>query len=389
MTESHLATAEPPTVLDIVGWVGTFEVIGPDAYAATSSVEHWIIRLVQATQDAVVTIDASSRIVLFNAAAEKMFGYSAEEVQGEHITLLMPSPYREEHDDYVARYERTGEPRAIGRIRTVTAQRRNGETFPIELSVTQIAVGDEMRYGAFIRDISEKTRMQQELLERERLAAVGTTAAKFAHEVSNPLNGMFTQAQLIQRRLQRERSPDERIVKSVDLILRGLQQLGELLDDFRSMFRRVEYHFGPTCLAQLCREVRELEAAAFTSGISLDVDLPDDLPPVRADAPKLKRALVNLCKNAAEAMNGEGRIEVRADVGPKTVVLRISDTGCGVAAGLDIFAPFASTKPAGTGLGLPIVKQIVADHAGEIRYESREGEGTTFLLTLPRADATS
>ncbi len=369
--------------------MGTFEVVAPDAYAATNTVEHWIVRLVQATQDAVVTIDESSRIVLFNTAAERMFGYTADEVQGQHIKMLMPQPYRDEHDGYVARYERTGEPRAIGRIRTVTAQRRNGETFPIELSVTQIAVGDSMRYGAFIRDISEKTRLQQELVDRERLAAVGTTAAKFAHEVSNPLNGMFTQAQLIQRRLQRERSPDERIVKSVDLILRGLQQLGELLDDFRAMFRKVEYHFAPTRVAELCREVAELEAPAFaTNGICLDVDLPEDLPPVRADAPKLKRVLVNLCKNAAEAMSGldDGRIRVRAEFDGQSVVVAIADGGCGIPVDLDAFAPFATTKPAGTGLGLPIVKQIVADHGGDVRYESRVGEGTTFFVTLPRAD---
>jgi two-component system sensor kinase FixL len=356
--------------------------VAPDE---SDPLDHWIIRLVQATQDAVITIDEQRRIVLFNAAAERMFGYEAEEVHGHNVKILMPDPYRGEHDEYVSRYERTLEPRAIGRIRTVTAQRKNGETFPIELSVTPIAVGDTMRYGAFIRDISETVRLQEQLVDRERLAAIGTTAAKFAHEVSNPINGMFTQAQLLQRRL-RGADADERIAKGVDLMMRSLQQLTGLLEEFRCMSRRQDYRFVPTKLEPLCQEILEFEAANYSERyVELDIEFDPDLPAVRADPLKLKQVLVNLCKNAVEAIGSDGRITVRGHVEGPQVVLTIQDTGDGVPEGLDVFAPFATTKREGTGLGLPIVQQIVAAHDGSVSYESVRGEGTVFSLRLPVA----
>ena len=120
----------------------------------------WLERLIGTTQDAVLSIDRQGRVVLFNPAAERIFGYTRDEVIGQKVNMLMAEPYATEHDEYIARYERTGEARAIGRIRTVTARRKNGEPFPIELSVTEIAVDQDVHYAAFIRDISEKTRLQ-------------------------------------------------------------------------------------------------------------------------------------------------------------------------------------------------------------------------------------
>ncbi|MCS6926003.1 MAG: PAS domain S-box protein, partial [Candidatus Binatia bacterium] len=156
--------------------------------------------LIQTTQDAVIVIDRHSRIELFNPAAERIFGYTSAEVVGQHVRILMPEPYASEHDGYLARYEQTGEARAIGRTRTVVARRKGGEVFPMEISLAEVRVGSDVRYGAFIRDISDKVRLQEQLLERERLAAIGTTAAKLVHEIGNPLNSMFMAAQLLQRR---------------------------------------------------------------------------------------------------------------------------------------------------------------------------------------------
>ena len=116
----------------------------------------WLQSLIETTQDAVLSIDRQGCIVLFNPAAERIFGYTRHEVSGQKVNMLMAEPYATEHDEYIARYEKTGEARAIGRIRTVMARRKNGELFPIELSVTEIAVDKEVHYAAFIRDISEK-----------------------------------------------------------------------------------------------------------------------------------------------------------------------------------------------------------------------------------------
>ncbi|MEM6996768.1 MAG: PAS domain S-box protein [Myxococcota bacterium] len=355
---------------------------------ASPPTRDWIARFVQATQDAVITMDDDSRIVLFNAAAEAMFGYSAEEIHGQDVAVLMPQPYRREHAGYVSRYERTGEAHAIGRIRTVTAQRKNGETFPIELSVTVVADGEGTRYGAFIRDISEKVRLQTELVERERLAAIGTTAAKFAHEVSNPLNGMFTQVQLMQRRLARDPEADPRMCRGVDHLLGDLERLNGLLDEFRSMSRRQDYRRVPVQLRELCDELADERAQLHTEhGIATTMTIPDDLPQVVADSAKLKQVLLNLCKNAEEAMPGGGTLSVTACVDGECVRLSIADSGTGIADDVDIFAPFATTKAAGTGLGLPIVREIIAAHGGTVRYHSEPGAGTTFEVELPIATA--
>jgi PAS domain S-box-containing protein len=348
--------------------------------------EAWIGQLVQATQDAVITIDAESRIVLFNMSAEQMFGYTWNEARGRDVSMLMAEPYAHEHAGYVERYERTGEAKAIGSIRTVTARRKSGEEFPIELSVTKVTIDGKARYGAFTRDITEKARLQQALVERERLAAIGTTAAKFAHEVSNPLNGMFTQTQLLQRRLARTEDADERLVRGVERLLGDIDRLNGLLREFRSMSRRQEYRFSATPLALLCGELAESEGSMYGDrGIVLEVELPRDLPAVRADPPKLKQVLINLCKNAVEAMPAGGAIRVCARVDDGQVHVSVADTGCGIPEGVDVFAPFSTTKDAGTGLGLAIVQQIIEAHGGTISYTTEHGAGTTFELRLPVA----
>ncbi|MGH7808895.1 MAG: PAS domain-containing protein, partial [Candidatus Binatia bacterium] len=158
--------------------------------------EIWSRTLLETTQDAVVAIDRHARITMFNTAAERIFGYTKAEVQGKKVNLLMAEPYASEHDGYLARYETTGEPHAIGRIRTVSARRKDGTIFPIELSVTQIASESEVNYAAFIRDITEKVKLQQQAFDSERLVTIGTMAAKFGHELGNPLNGMSLTIQL-------------------------------------------------------------------------------------------------------------------------------------------------------------------------------------------------
>ena len=343
-----------------------------------------VAKIVQATQDGFVTIDADSRIVAFNDAAERMFGYKADEVAGQDVKLLMPEPYAREHAGYIKRYEETGEPHAIGRIRTVMGKRKDGEEFPIELSVTQIGEGNAAQYGAFIRDISEKVRLQRELLDRERLATIGTTAAKFAHEVSNPLNGMFTQVQLMQRRLARAENPDERLQRGVEMLLRDIDRLNGLLDEFRSLSRRPHMDARPTDLVALCRELVMVEGPRMAEvNVKIEQKLEDGVPAVRADADKIKQVLLNLCKNAAEAMPDGGTVTVTAHVHDDRVALKIADTGQGIPDGLDIFAPFATSKPEGTGLGLPIVRQIITAHGGALHCDSDES-GTTFTVELPR-----
>lgn len=345
--------------------------------------------VIASTQDAFIFIDHRAHVLAFNAAAERIFGYSASEVVGRKVNMLMPEPYRGEHDGYIERYEQTGEARAIGRIRMVQGQRRSGEIFPIELSVTKVGVDDEARYAAFIRDISEKTRLRERLLEQERLVAIGTTSAKFAHEVGNPLNGMLMNLQLIQRRI-RKGAAVSALVPLVERVEHEVRRLGGLLGEFRSMSRRQSFVFEAVSPGVVLEEFAGAHRHLYASmGVRMEVTSEDGLPDVHVDREKLTQVLLNLVKNAAEAMadQGSGVIDLRAraeesEAGP-TVVLQVKDTGCGIPDDVDIFEPFVTTKSQGTGLGLPVVRQIVAGHGGELTYRSQPGEGTTFMIRLP------
>ena len=224
----------------------------------------WLQSLIETTQDAVLSIDRQGRIVVFNPAAERIFGYTRDEVIGQKVNMLMAEPYATEHDEYIARYEKTGEARAIGRIRTVTARRKDGKPFPIELSVTEIAMDQEVHYAAFIRDISEKTKLQGQLVESERLAAIGSTAAKIGHELANPLNGMSLTVQLLEQRLTRlNLDAASQLTPTVKRLRDEISRLQKLAGEFATISRKEKYVFRPVKLMQLVDDVVKLQAPHF------------------------------------------------------------------------------------------------------------------------------
>jgi signal transduction histidine kinase len=328
----------------------------------------WYTQLLATTRDAVVCIDRSSRIVLFNHAAEQMFGYAAADVLGQDVKILMAEPYASEHGAYVDRYEHT--------------------RVPIELAVTEVKLGETARYGAFIRDISEKIALQEKLLERERLAAIGTTAASFAHEIGNPLNSMYMHAQLLERRLARvEQELDPRIHDSVAALLGETRRLSHLLDEFRALARRHRLSVVPTDLTSLIHDVLGTETPSLNArGINVESELPEHLRTSFIDSEKIRQVLLNLIKNASDAMPEGGRLRLKVVETETRVRVEIHDNGCGMPKDIDPYEPFVTSKPDGTGLGLPVALQIVQAHGGTLRHEPAEGGGTVFSLELPRRD---
>jgi PAS domain S-box-containing protein len=341
--------------------------------------------LLETTQDAVISIDRQAHIVMFNAAAERVFGYTRAEVAEKKVNMLMAEPYATEHDGYIARYESTGEPRALGRIRTVSARRKNGETFPIELSVTQVASGEEVNYAAFIRDISEKVKLQEQAVENERLATIGTMAAKFGHELGNPLNGMSLTIQLLEQRLKRLFSTaDEQVTSTVTRLKSEISRLNSLLQDFRSLSRKESYNFQSTSLSGLVGEAIEIELPRYVEQkIAVESSFAADLPPIAVDFDKMKQVILNLAKNAVDAMPNGGKLWFTGSATAAGVTLDVSDTGAGIAPEVDIFEPFFTTKSFGTGIGMTIVRQILAAHGATIKYRSEPGKGTTFSIQFP------
>lgn len=349
---------------------------------ARKSAESWVRKLIETTQDAVISIDRKAQIALFNPAAEKIFGYGAGEVLGKKVNMLMPAPYTGEHDGYIARYERTGEKRAIGKIREVAARRKNGEIFPIELSVIEIDGSNGVRYVAYIRDVSEKAQLQSQLVEKARLAVIDETTAMVAHEIANPLHGMSMSLQLLERRLTG--IAEEPVMASLRRINTEVSRLKNLLYDFRALSMQETYNMKPTAVASLIEDFCAGERAKLdATGIRVELELKPGLPDILADPAKIKQVLLNLCKNAEEAMPEGGTITVRGYESDGKVVVEIHDTGIGLPADFSLESPFKTTKPTGTGLGLVIVRQIVSRHQGSLSYASGPGKNTTFTLGFP------
>ncbi len=340
--------------------------------------EHaWLRSLIETTQDAVLAIDRKGQIVLFNPAAEQTFGFSQQEIVGQRASVLIAEPDVSQRDADIV---------DIGRTITGTARRKNGELFPVELSVTEIPSDDNIRYAAFIRDISEKIRLQEQLLENERLAVIGSTAAKIGHEIANPINGMYLTVQLLEQRLEGESfASNGQIASSVKKIKDEIARLNQLVQQFRDISRKEIYNFRPASLVDIVERVTEMQRPLCRElRIEIEHHLQSGLPLVTIDADKITQAILNLYKNAMEAMPHGGKITVKASRSREMVVVEVTDTGVGIPPEINIFEPFATTKNQGTGIGLVVVRQIVTNHGGTITYHSEPGRGTTFVIHLPQ-----
>ena len=223
--------------------------------------------------------------------------------------------------------------------------------------------------------------------DSERLALLGTMAAVFAHEVANPLNGISIGLELVKRNLERAEFDIRRLIATLQGTMLEIDRLGSLLNEFRDIACPQNIDFQKTDLAKNAKEVLSCQYAAYRKlGITIEVQFENPLPPVMAHADKIKQVVLNLYKNAVEAMPDGGCLSVKGYRFAQMVVLEISDTGAGIPEGLDVFELFRTTKRGGSGLGLPLVRQIVSAHNGTIKYTSEPSRGTTFTLCLPAAD---
>jgi len=347
--------------------------------------------VLDSAQDAIVSIDQHGTVSLFNRAAERMFGYEAQEVIGHNLIMLMPAPYRDEHAEYVARYERSGIAHAIGRIRDVHGRRKNGEIFPIELSVSEGRYGEERIYTAILRDVSERVRTQAELHnlqhltgQRERLADIGAITAQLVHDLGNPLAAISMQMQLLIRRLSKGADASV-LLPTAERVLTSIHRLDEIIQDFTSFAREQRLDLKEVAVPDLLRPLRDLWfPLAASRSIDVVLELPELQMVVRADRQKMSRVIENLLKNAIEAIDqGPGSVTIHARSASDRIHISVADTGPGIPPNVDVFGLFETTKPGGTGLGLAIAKQIVVAHGGNIQCESRVPHGTVFNVELP------
>jgi two-component system, LuxR family, sensor kinase FixL len=341
--------------------------------------------IVESAVDGIVVIDSRGRIESFNPAAERLFGYTEAEVIGQNVNILMPAPYHEEHDDYLERYLRTGFHKIIGIGREVTGKRRDGTTFPLHLSVGEMAVNGERKFTGILHDLSARIQMEEQLREQTALARLGEMAAVIAHEVKNPLAGVRGAIQVIGSRLPKE-SRDALVVNE---IISRIDALNDLMKDLLLFARPPQARLSPVDLAGLIRTTADLLSGdpAFR-GVAIHVE--GDVAPLYADAELLKIVFQNLIVNGAQAMHGRGVIEVRLHSTASLCQVTVRDTGPGIPADVlgKIFTPFFTTKARGTGLGLPTAKRLVEAHAGTIAITCPPEGGTAVVVALPQPVAT-
>lgn len=346
--------------------------------------------------DAMVVIDHVGHILSFSKAAERLFGYAESELIGENVSTLMPSPDRERHDSYLQRYLETGERRIIGIGRLVTARRRDGSTFPIELSIGEAILGEDRVFTGFMRDLTERQEyekrlhtLQDELAHVSRVTAMGTLATSIAHELNQPLTSIANNVETASFLLADPTPETIAVVReALDDCAKESIRAGQIVRRLRDYISRGETERRVVLLARL---VNEASALAFVSAgsQSLEFDVRIDADDkVLVDRVQIQQVLLNLIRNAMEAMQETrfGRLTItalRRDTGFIEVI--VSDSGPGLAPQVAerLFEPFVTTKNTGMGVGLSISRTIIEAHGGQIWADASPLGGTSFHFTLP------
>jgi len=336
--------------------------------------------VIESAVDGIVVIDAHGRIETFNPAAEVMFGYTADEVLGRNVDMLMPSPYREEHDTYLSRYLATGRAKVIGIGREVQGRRKDGTTFPLHLSVGQITIGGERRFTGILHDLSSRVALEGQMREQAALAKLGEMAAVVAHEVKNPLAGIRGVMQVFAQRLTAD-SGSTQILK--DIVSR-IDSLDQMMKDLLLFARPPKPKRALTDVGPLVATTARL-LSEDPMWRAVDVVVDGAVPPLLADPEMLKIVFQNLLINGAHAMQGQGRIRVAIDEVDTMCQVAFSDAGPGIPDDVrdKVFTPFFTTKSRGSGLGLPTAKRFVEAHNGQIAIDCPPSGGTTVVVRIP------
>lgn len=342
--------------------------------------------IVESAVDGIIVIDAHGRVETFNPAAERLFGYTADEVLGRNVDMLMPSPYREEHDSYLSRYLATGRAKIIGIGREVQGRRKDGSTFPLHLSVGQITVGGERRFTGILHDLSDRVRLEEQVREQATLAKLGEMAAVIAHEVKNPLAGIRGAMQVIASRLPPEGAHPQ-ILKE---IIGRIDALDAMMKDLLLFARPPKPRRVQTDVLSLIEATADLLGQDPAMG-ELRIEVGGSAPSVFADPDMLRIVFQNLMINSAHAMQGKGRIKVEIGTGVSTCQIAFMDEGPGIPPEIreKIFAPFFTTKSRGSGLGLPTTKRLIEAQEGRIAISCPPAGGTTIMVELPLGQATT
>ena len=351
--------------------------------------------------DAVIAVDEEQRIIFFNEGAERIFGWSASEVGGEYLEVLLPERYRAAHRGHVHGFgEAHGRARLMGERQQISGQRKSGEEFPAEAAIERVELtGGRSIYAAVLRDISARQRAED--LLHQAIQARDDMMGIVSHDLRNPANAVKMLARSILESSDARALPPD-IAERVEVMRQAAEQMDALIQDLLDI-TRVDHgrlSVSPKLVDAdwlVTRSVDAMRPLAEASGLTLEMVLADRLPTLRVDPDRMLQLLSNLVGNAIKFSSSGGRVTVLAEPTAEGVLFTVRDTGQGIAADAlpHVFDRFyqisqlAATSRLGArhgaGLGLPIARGIVEAHGGRIWIESAVGEGTTVRFTAPAA----
>ena len=389
-------------LVGIVSWVTPGLVQREQASAALRSERTWVQTVLRSTADGIITIDEQGTVRSANAAVERIFGYRVDEIVGQNLKMLMPSPYQEEHDGYLSRYHRTGEAHILNRKREVEGKRKDGSTFPLAIRVREMAGEAEGFYIGTVQDITERRGLEDQLRQAQKLEAVGRLAGGVAHDFNNLLTVVLGESEMALEDLPDDH-PHYGPLQEIHAAGTRAQALTrQLLAFSRKQIVALEIFD----LNELVVGVEKMLARLIGEDIELSTRTASDPVVVNADRGQIEQVLMNLAVNARDAMLQGGTLSIETSivtldedyaaarhdvVAGDYALISVSDTGTGMTEEVkaQIFEPFFTTKDRehGTGLGLSVCYGIVKQFGGHIAVHSEPGLGSTMRVYLPRAVA--
>ncbi|MHB2165562.1 two-component system sensor histidine kinase NtrB [Alsobacter sp. R-9] len=349
--------------------------------------------------DAILVINERAQILVFNRACEKLFGYSPKEALGRNIRLIMPSDYSSAHDVYMHNYMTTGHRRIIGIGREVRARHRDGTEFPVELSVGETETPEGRQFIGIIRDLRPRkeqerrvNELQADLVHMARVSAMDEMGAALAHELNQPLTAIMLYLQAANRTLARSETgmptSPEVFRQVLEKAVHEAERAGGIISRMRQFVEKREPQRRTVDLNAVVEEAVELTLLGLRTDARMERSFSRNLPPAVLDPIQIQQIVVNLLRNAFEALKGrqDGIVRVSTERQGDTFVIAVEDNGPGLPASMvpTLFKAFSSSKRTGMGLGLSISRAIAQNHAGDLTVDpGGDGRGARFELRLP------
>ncbi|MCC6677670.1 MAG: PAS domain S-box protein [Phycisphaerales bacterium] len=357
-------------------------------------------QIIDSAMDAIITVDETQHIVMFNHAAERIFGVTATEAIGGPLDRLIPNRFRRAHGEHIRSFGRTGvTTRGMGRLQTLSGLRADGKEFPIEASISQAVAGGQRFFTVILRDVSERRALEEQLLQSQKMEGIGRLAGGVAHDFNNLLMAIFNYVALASNKVE----PSHPAQAYLAQVHEAAERAATLTRQLLAFARKQVVSPRVLCPSEVVSGLEPLLRRLLGENLLLRTAIDDITGNVRADRTQLEQVIMNLAVNARDAMPRGGTLTIetgnvtlddeycRTRVGASPgehVMLAVTDTGEGMSPDVlnRLFEPFFTTKPPGkgTGLGLATCHGIVKQSGGHIAVYSEPGRGTSVKVFLPR-----